>query len=180
MHIHFITNIELSCIFYSCFCFIFYFSLFTISCMYMFFVEKFHGRFCRDCNWKAASCCKGYGFQSNHFYPTLINFYFFFFPKSESNLVIIQVTNEAEHCLTIVLSQYDPFRCLSVSARKTCIPLYTKMNKSDHEGYVFLWLKLLMGLAHWFAGYCPFAGYWRWKNSCYLHKLYDKGTLLIV
>lgn len=104
----------------------------------MFFVEKFHGRFCRDCNWKAASCCKGYGFQSNHFYPTLINFYFFFFPKSESNLVIIQVTNEAEHCLTIVLSQYDPFRCLSVSARKTCIPLYTKMNKSDHEGCLFM------------------------------------------
>ena len=27
----------------------------------------------------------------------------------------IQVANEAEHCLTIVLSQYEPFRCLSVS-----------------------------------------------------------------
>lgn len=26
----------------------------------------------------------------------------------------IQVSNDAEHCLTIVLSQYDPFRCLSV------------------------------------------------------------------
>lgn len=25
-----------------------------------------------------------------------------------------QVSSEAEHCLSIVLSQYDPFRCLSV------------------------------------------------------------------
>lgn len=29
-------------------------------------------------------------------------------------LVYVQVSNEAEHCLTVVLSQYDPFRCLSV------------------------------------------------------------------
>lgn len=29
-------------------------------------------------------------------------------------LIHIQVSNEAEHCLTVVLSQYDPFRCLSV------------------------------------------------------------------
>ncbi|KAK7378548.1 hypothetical protein VNO80_03991 [Phaseolus coccineus] len=28
--------------------------------------------------------------------------------------IIPKVSNEAEHCLTIVLSQYDPFRCLSV------------------------------------------------------------------
>ena len=27
---------------------------------------------------------------------------------------LLQVSNEAEHCLTIVLSQNDPFRCLSV------------------------------------------------------------------
>lgn len=29
--------------------------------------------------------------------------------------IYIQVSSESEHCLTIVLSQYDPFRCLSVS-----------------------------------------------------------------
>lgn len=29
---------------------------------------------------------------------------------------IVQVANEAEHCLTMVLSLYDPFRCLSVSS----------------------------------------------------------------
>ncbi|XP_057508381.1 CLIP-associated protein-like isoform X1 [Actinidia eriantha] len=28
--------------------------------------------------------------------------------------IVPKVANEAEHCLTIVLSQYDPFRCLSV------------------------------------------------------------------
>ncbi|RVX19154.1 CLIP-associated protein [Vitis vinifera] len=28
--------------------------------------------------------------------------------------IVPKVSNEAEHCLTIVLSQYDPFRCLSV------------------------------------------------------------------
>jgi len=27
---------------------------------------------------------------------------------------LLQVSNEAEHCLTSVLSQNDPFRCLSV------------------------------------------------------------------
>lgn len=29
-------------------------------------------------------------------------------------LPCIQVSNEAEQCLTVVLSQYDPFRCLTV------------------------------------------------------------------
>ncbi|MCI04136.1 CLIP-associated protein-like, partial [Trifolium medium] len=28
--------------------------------------------------------------------------------------IVPKVSNEAEHCLTIVLSQNDPFRCLSV------------------------------------------------------------------
>ncbi|PON55524.1 Coatomer beta subunit [Trema orientale] len=51
--------------------------------------------------------------------------------------VIPKVSNEAEHCLTVVLSQYDPFRCLSVivpllvtedeKTLVTCINCLTKL-----------------------------------------------------
>uniref|UniRef100_A0A5B7AGT6 Putative CLIP-associated protein isoform X1 n=1 Tax=Davidia involucrata TaxID=16924 RepID=A0A5B7AGT6_DAVIN len=51
--------------------------------------------------------------------------------------IVPKVANEAEHCLTIVLSQYDPFRCLSVIAPLlvtedektlvTCINCLTKL-----------------------------------------------------
>ncbi|KAI4300112.1 hypothetical protein L6164_033526 [Bauhinia variegata] len=51
--------------------------------------------------------------------------------------IIPKVSNEAEHCLTIVLSQYDPFRCLSVvvpllvtedeKTLVTCINCLTKL-----------------------------------------------------
>lgn len=51
--------------------------------------------------------------------------------------VVPKVSNEAEHCLTIVLSQYDPFRCLSVivpllvsedeKTLVTCINCLTKL-----------------------------------------------------
>ncbi|XP_058749347.1 CLIP-associated protein-like isoform X2 [Vicia villosa] len=51
--------------------------------------------------------------------------------------IVPKVSNEAEHCLTIVLSQYDPFRCLSVIAPLlvteddkmlvTCINCLTKL-----------------------------------------------------
>ncbi|XP_038899196.1 CLIP-associated protein isoform X2 [Benincasa hispida] len=51
--------------------------------------------------------------------------------------IIPKVSNDAEHCLTIVLSQYDPFRCLSVIAPLlvtedektlvTCINCLTKL-----------------------------------------------------
>ncbi|KAJ1387222.1 Vacuole morphology and inheritance protein 14, Fab1-binding region [Sesbania bispinosa] len=51
--------------------------------------------------------------------------------------LIPKVSNEAEHCLTIVLSQYDPFRCLSVivpllvtedeKTLVTCINCLTKL-----------------------------------------------------
>ncbi|XP_062079246.1 CLIP-associated protein isoform X2 [Humulus lupulus] len=50
---------------------------------------------------------------------------------------VSKVSNEAEHCLTIVLSQYDPFRCLSVivpllvtedeKTLVTCINCLTKL-----------------------------------------------------
>ncbi|OIW05075.1 hypothetical protein TanjilG_06211 [Lupinus angustifolius] len=50
---------------------------------------------------------------------------------------VAKVSNEAEHCLTIVLSQYDPFRCLSVivpllitedeNTLVTCINCLTKL-----------------------------------------------------
>ncbi|XP_021907185.1 CLIP-associated protein [Carica papaya] len=51
--------------------------------------------------------------------------------------IVPKVSNEAEHCLTIILSQYDPFRCLSVIAPLlvtedektlvTCINCLTKL-----------------------------------------------------
>ncbi|XP_057965079.1 CLIP-associated protein isoform X2 [Malania oleifera] len=51
--------------------------------------------------------------------------------------IVPKVANEAEHCLTIVLSQYDPFRCLSVivpllvtedeKTLVTCINCLTKL-----------------------------------------------------
>lgn len=51
--------------------------------------------------------------------------------------IVPKVSNEAEHCLTIVLSQYDPFRCLSViipllvtedeKTLVTCINCLTKL-----------------------------------------------------
>ncbi|OIV92110.1 hypothetical protein TanjilG_27265 [Lupinus angustifolius] len=51
--------------------------------------------------------------------------------------IIPKVSNESEHCLTIVLSQYDPFRCLSVivpllvtedeKTLVTCINCLTKL-----------------------------------------------------
>ncbi|XP_024030060.1 CLIP-associated protein isoform X1 [Morus notabilis] len=51
--------------------------------------------------------------------------------------IVSKVSNEAEHCLTTVLSQYDPFRCLSVIAPLlvtedektlvTCINCLTKL-----------------------------------------------------
>ncbi|XP_058094985.1 CLIP-associated protein-like [Magnolia sinica] len=51
--------------------------------------------------------------------------------------MIAKVSNEAEHCLTIVLSQYDPYRCLSVvvpllvsedeKTLVTCINCLTKL-----------------------------------------------------
>ncbi|KAF1881001.1 hypothetical protein Lal_00023031 [Lupinus albus] len=51
--------------------------------------------------------------------------------------IIPKVSNESEHCLTIVLSQYDPFRCLSVivpllvtedeETLVTCINCLTKL-----------------------------------------------------
>lgn len=51
--------------------------------------------------------------------------------------VVLQVSNESEHCLSIVLSQYDPFRCLSVivpllvtedeKTLVTCINCLTKL-----------------------------------------------------
>ncbi|KGN44556.1 CLIP-associated protein isoform X1 [Cucumis sativus] len=54
-----------------------------------------------------------------------------------TNDIIPKVSNDAEHCLTIVLSQYDPFRCLSVIAPLlvtedektlvTCINCLTKL-----------------------------------------------------
>ncbi|CAM8960224.1 unnamed protein product [Rhodiola kirilowii] len=55
-----------------------------------------------------------------------------------------KVSNEAEHCLTIVLSQYDPFRCLSVivpllvvedeKTLVTCINCLTKLvGRFSHE-----------------------------------------------
>ncbi|KAM3217041.1 CLIP-associated protein [Capsicum annuum] len=34
-----------------------------------------------------------------------------------------KVSNEAEHCLTTVLSQYDPFRCLSLLLSQVVVPL---------------------------------------------------------
>ncbi|KAG7983333.1 hypothetical protein I3843_04G100600 [Carya illinoinensis] len=51
--------------------------------------------------------------------------------------IVPKVSNEAEHCLTIILSQYDPFRCLSVivpllvtedeKTLVTCINCLTKL-----------------------------------------------------
>ncbi|KAM7521779.1 hypothetical protein LguiA_011681 [Lonicera macranthoides] len=51
--------------------------------------------------------------------------------------IVLKVANEADHCLTIVLSQYDPFRCLSVivpllvtedeKTLVTCINCLTKL-----------------------------------------------------
>ncbi|KAA8543449.1 hypothetical protein F0562_021056 [Nyssa sinensis] len=51
--------------------------------------------------------------------------------------IVPKVANEAEHCLTVVLSQYDPFRCLSVivpllvtedeKTLVTCINCLTKL-----------------------------------------------------
>jgi len=51
--------------------------------------------------------------------------------------IVPKVSNEAEHCLTVVLSQYDPFRCLSVivpllvtedeKTLVTCINCLTKL-----------------------------------------------------
>lgn len=36
----------------------------------------------------------------------------------------IQVSSEADRCLSIVLAQYDPHRCLSVSASLKCKLLF--------------------------------------------------------
>lgn len=68
----------------------------------------------------------------------------------------IQVAHEAEHCLTNVLSQYDPFRCLSVSY---CLSqLHGTLGMCLALGpvgiYVFLFYSII-GI----AGYCPFVGY---------------------
>ncbi|RVW53566.1 CLIP-associated protein [Vitis vinifera] len=56
--------------------------------------------------------------------------------------IVPKVSNEAEHCLTIVLSQYDPFRCLSViipllvtedeKTLVTCINCLTKVLLFEH------------------------------------------------
>lgn len=135
MHIHFFCQIlnhlgSYSCIIYlSCFCFMYFFTLYLFLYVSV-FVEKFYGRFCWDCNRKVTSCGKGYSAQSNSSFELLYYLIVFFirkfFSKSETNVVNIQVSNEAEHCLTIVLSQYDPFRCLSVCGPKPIVHKFIK------------------------------------------------------
>ncbi|KAF8402021.1 hypothetical protein HHK36_012972 [Tetracentron sinense] len=60
-----------------------------------------------------------------------------------TNDMVVKVSNEAENCLTLVLSQYDPFRCLTVIAPLlvsedektlvTCINCLTKVFPFEHR-----------------------------------------------
>lgn len=47
-------------------------------------------------------------------------------------------------------------------------------------GFLNFYLLICSVANCWSAGHCPFIGNWRWENSCYLHKLFDKGIILYV
>lgn len=90
----------------------------------------------------------------------------------------IQVANEAEQCLTLVLSQYDPFRCLSVSGTgiSRCLPKIPRsLNLLGLDLSFSMYVYIVFSFSV-IAGYHPFVGDWRWENSYYLHKLFNKGT----
>lgn len=72
----------------------------------------------------------------------------------------IQVANEAEQCLTLVLSQYDPFRCLSVSGTgiSRCLPKIPRsLNLLGLDLSFSMYVYIVFSFSV-IAGYHPFVG----------------------